>query len=74
MQKENALEEVNIKNEHLTDLGFVFQQTKLDNFQLNCANGFNEASDRRVGHESKKQKAKFRRGWLVFFCALDFRL
>lgn len=65
MQKENALEEVNIKNEHLTDPGFVFQQTKLDNFQLNCANGFNEASDGCIGHESRKQKAKFRRDGLL---------
>lgn len=61
MHKENALEEVNIENEHLTDPAIVFRQTKSDNFQLDCTNGFNEASDKCVGHKSKKQKAKLKR-------------
>lgn len=63
MEKENTLDEVNIINEHLRDPGTVFQQTKLDNFQLNCNNG--EASDGRIGHKSKKQKEKLKRDGLL---------
>lgn len=65
MHKENALEEVNIVNEHLTDPATVFRRTKSDNFQLDCTNGFNEAFDKCVGHKSKKQKAKLKRDGLL---------
>lgn len=65
MQKDNTLEGVDFINEHLRDPGTVFEQTKLDNFQLNCNNGFSEASGVCIGHKSKKQKAKLKRDGLL---------